>query len=603
MSFDFILRVLQVGLGIGLVIFVHELGHFLAARWCKVRVEVFSLGFGPQLIGWKRGGTTYQIAVVPFGGYVRMAGEIPDGDRRAPAPDELGAKSVPARLLIYSGGVIMNVIFALVCFPIALGAGVPVDSPVIDHPAAGSPAWRAGVPGDSWVVEVDGRDIWEFGHLFTGVALAGSDQVEIVLDGPNGRETFHLQPEREEDDGFFHVGLPPGPQLGHPIEVVAGGAAAQAGLRTGDRFLGISGWPEGMGQAETARALTLSPNPLTVIVERDGERKLIEFNQVVSDPGSPLFGFAPQDLAVQEVRRGGPAESIGILAGDVIYKVRGEVIHSSIMVLRHLAAPGPNTLAVIRDGEFHELDLSELGTDQALEAWRDMHLGLDGTSIRVYPGSPMEQAGAKSGDRIVAIQSEPVQEWAEAHTAAGLHAADTEPVSFLMERRGLEAPIEIFAQAAPLTGLLSDFRIQPAHHVHQTHGILPSIRAGAISSWRFLQDTWMTLKRMATREVSPRNLGGIVMISKVSYEVSGMGWAKLLFFLCILSVNLAVLNVLPIPVLDGGHIFFLLVEAVKGSPVSERTLGYSQVVGLVLIVSLMVYVTYNDILRFIPGAG
>ena len=83
---------------------------------------------------------------------------------------------------------------------------------------------------------------------------------------------------------------------------------------------------------------------------------------------------------------------------------------------------------------------------------------------------------------------------------------------------------------------------------------------------------------------------------------ASMGFSKLMFFLCMLSLNLAFLNVLPIPVLDGGHLFFLLIEKIKGSPVSERTLGYSQVVGLVLIVSLMVYVTYNDVARwFFPS--
>ena len=119
------------------------------------------------------------------------------------------------------------------------------------------------------------------------------------------------------------------------------------------------------------------------------------------------------------------------------------------------------------------------------------------------------------------------------------------------------------------------------------------------ASGRFLVHTGLTLKRMATQEVSTKNLGGIITISRVSYRVSSMGWTKLLFFLCILSVNLAFLNVLPIPVLDGGHLFFLLVERLKGSPVSARTLGYSQMVGMVLIVTLMVYVTYNDLLRWI----
>ncbi|HPF15601.1 MAG TPA: site-2 protease family protein, partial [Planctomycetota bacterium] len=98
---------------------------------------------------------------------------------------------------------------------------------------------------------------------------------------------------------------------------------------------------------------------------------------------------------------------------------------------------------------------------------------------------------------------------------------------------------------------------------------------------------------------SPKNLGGVLTIGKVSYQASSMGWTKLLFFLCMLSVNLAFLNVLPIPLLDGGHLFFLLIEGIKGSPVSERIMGYSQLVGLVLILSLMVYVTYQDILRIL----
>src|SRR5688572_11866115 len=124
MDFTSIARVMQVAVGIGLVIFVHELGHFIAARWCGVRVEVFSLGFGPKLFAWRRGATTYQLAMVPLGGYVKMAGEEGAGGGRAPLPDELPAKSVGQRFFIYSGGVLMNVIFALLVFPPLLFFGV-----------------------------------------------------------------------------------------------------------------------------------------------------------------------------------------------------------------------------------------------------------------------------------------------------------------------------------------------------------------------------------------------------------------------------------------------------------------------------------------------
>ena len=93
-------------------------------------------------------------------------------------------------------------------------------------------------------------------------------------------------------------------------------------------------------------------------------------------------------------------------------------------------------------------------------------------------------------------------------------------------------------------------------------------------------------------------IGGIITIGAVSYSWAEAGWTKLFFFLCMLSINLAVLNVLPIPVLDGGHLFFLLIEKLKGSPVSDRVYGYSQMVGMVLILSLMVYVLYNDVNRW-----
>ena len=109
----------------------------------------------------------------------------------------------------------------------------------------------------------------------------------------------------------------------------------------------------------------------------------------------------------------------------------------------------------------------------------------------------------------------------------------------------------------------------------------------------------VTVKRMLLGQVSGKNVGGIISIGVVSYSWASLGITKLLFFLCMLSLNLAFLNVLPIPILDGGHLMFLIIEKIKGSPVSERVFGYSQMVGIVLIVSLMIYVTYNDLVRWV----
>src|SRR6187549_158282 len=171
MDFESILRIVQVTLGIGLVIFVHELGHFLAARLNGVRVEVFSIGMGPRILGWARRGTRYQLALVPIGGYVRMAGEERRTDGLPPAPDDLSSKSVGARFFIYSGGVLMNLLFGLVVFPIVFYFGVPLPKPVLGDPLPGGPAWLANIKGGTEVLEVNGEDVFDFTHIPTSIAL------------------------------------------------------------------------------------------------------------------------------------------------------------------------------------------------------------------------------------------------------------------------------------------------------------------------------------------------------------------------------------------------------------------------------------------------
>ena len=175
------------------------------------------------------------------------------------------------------------------------------------------------------------------------------------------------------------------------------------------------------------------------------------------------------------------------------------------------------------------------------------------------------------------------------------------PLALTIERGSGDGRETFSAQVAPMPlpqpeyGL--DFR--EATYIYKASSPLDAVKVGMASSWKLVQESWLTLKRIMLGSVSGSNIGGIITIGVVSHSWAADGLAKLLFFLCMLSVNLAFLNVLPIPVLDGGHLFVLLVEKIKGSPVSERVLGYSQLVGVVLIVSLMVYVTFNDVMRWI----
>jgi len=196
-----IARYAQVVLGISLVIFVHEAGHFVCARLCKVKVEVFSLGMGPRVFGWRRGPTLYQVALIPIGGYVRMAGEESLESRAKPAPDELHAKSVGQRFLIYSGGVLANVLFGLVVFPIIFAAGVPCSEPVLGPSLPGSPAWRQGIPVGTRVLSVNGHKVFDFGHILTEVALGSPEEtvLEVVEPRKTTPSTIHLTPVWAED--------------------------------------------------------------------------------------------------------------------------------------------------------------------------------------------------------------------------------------------------------------------------------------------------------------------------------------------------------------------------------------------------------------------
>ena len=598
-----LLRTLQVALGIGMVIFVHEAGHFLAARWCGVRVEVFSLGFGPPLLSFRRGSTTYQLALVPFGGYVRMAGEgaLPG---TTPAPDELGAKSVGARFFVYSGGVLMNLVFALVAFPVAYSFGVPITRPVIGTPVPGGGAWAAGIPAGSELLEVGGSPLRDFEDLVGAVALNGARAVEVTYRSPEGAvRTTRVDPDRDDDLGFYRIGVRVGSDPEGRLLVAEEGPASQAGLRTGDRLQRVVGMPATLTLAEQLSLAVELEQPLVLeVLDEEGDLRQVTLEPSWSEvPERLLFGVGPAGATIVAVRPRGVAQGLGLRAGDRLLACGPRPIHAARDLRGALLTEGPMTeLQVERDGEVLSIALPASLDDRALLS-SDLELPAEMESARVWvdPRGAASRAGLPSGATLLELDGVPVTRWEEIQARCGRAVQAGASLTVLARAPGAKEPATWTLTAAPAQARDLGFDLAPPDGVYRTEGLAAALLEGVRASGRFLVHTGLTLKRMATQEVSTKNLGGIITISRVSYRVSSMGWTKLLFFLCILSVNLAFLNVLPIPVLDGGHLFFLLVERLKGSPVSARTLGYSQMVGMVLIVTLMVYVTYNDLLRWI----
>jgi regulator of sigma E protease len=612
------LAILQVVFGLGLVVFVHELGHFIAARLCKVDVRIFSLGFGPPLISFVRGGTRYQIALVPIGGFVAMAGEHP-GERKGPAqPGDVLAKSVGQRFFIYSAGVLMNLLFAVVLLPVLFWVGVPFTRPMFGEPTPGGPAWKAGLVAGTEVLEVGGTRVFDFGQITSEVALADAGAIELLVKEPGASSPRIVAVEAEQGpDGFreLDVAAPLDPE--QRLYVAPDGIAARSGLSNDDRLRGVVGQPAELSVVrQLARAVTPDRDLEIVVANASGEERRVALDlEWAPGLGAPLIGVAPLANRVVAVRGGGPFAALVDSLGSSEEKVRlvtarGQAIGDADDLLDTLLgdASGATTLVRVNGTTVDATAAFEehvTSRGSAVLAANDIALSNDLSTSFVRPrvGDAAAEAGLAIGDRVVSIGGVAVASWDDLIAAVRTSVDRGGPIALVCERRTADGVTEETFSVTPRPSAWADigFELGSARYVHRTTSPSEALSAGLASARKNFEDVWLALRRIATAEISSRNIGGVISMSVISYHTAKEGPSKLLFFLCILSINLAVINVLPVPVLDGGHLLFLIVEKLKGAPVSERVLGYSQMVGFVMIVSLVVYVTWNDLQRWVLG--
>lgn len=600
--------------GIGLLIFIHELGHYLVAKWADVKVEAFSLGFGPALIAKTVGETEYKLCLIPLGGYVKMAGELPG---EAPNPDSVGdareftSKSVGARAAIIGAGPAMNLLFALVVFPIIFSIGVTMHAPIVGEVTPGQPAWVAGLEYGDRVERINDRPIYRFEDIRFEVAL-GDDALDVEYLRDGEPHTTRVIPAYDDKHGFQRVGLglalrrdrlrvlPKDGLIDRPYDVIS-----VDGRSVGSYY----------EDAEFRFGLQRKETDIVLVVDKDGTPTTITIPPQMKTAKEPFLGIRfPGTSTIAAVRTAdGKPKLPPLAAKDRIVAVQGVEVRTETDVReRVLAAPaGPVTLSVVQaknpDGRPTEVVVERFadpaGREAALE---DLHFEA-GTIVSPLAGFAAETAGFRDGDEITHVDGEPVTtvEAIRKRIAAFNAAKNPDGWRFKVRRFHREGdrlrPEVVEIAAAPGHNRMN----HAVENLFEQELLVESVQfpfpeslvRGVKYSGAWAYNIFNSLKSIFTGRLAASNLGGILSIGAVTYDRAKQGWMKLFYFLAILSVNLAIVNLLPIPILDGGQLLFLLVEKVKGSPVSERIQGIGQTIGLVIILALIVFVTFNDIQR------
>lgn len=453
---------------LGVLIFVHELGHFMAAKACDIEVPRFSIGLGPRMFGFTRGETEYVISWLPLGGYVKMAGmeemeQIEGGsskkthvsgaittddtgleveEKRVAGPRDFESKSLPARTLVISAGVIMNIIFAFLVF------------------SASAIIW--------------------------GVRVSPQAKVGQVAE-----------------------------------EYLPHGAEALASLPRDTRITAVAG-----KHVETFRDMQ------------------VEIAKV--KPGNLEFQFenhAPIMIKLQ------PGDSVRQML---------------------VAALDPSVVTPPVIGE-------------------------------VVKNSAAEKGGLKSQDKIISAAGQPMQSWQQLVSVIEKYGG--KPLPLVVERNKQQINLTVTPEAKTERGMtFGRLGIGAAYTADDAlprtrPGPIGALQQGVTQTWDVVKLTAGFLWDLVSGGASPRNLGGPILIGKLSGQVARAGLEPFLSFMALFSVNLAVLNMLPIPVLDGGHLMFLAAEAVRRKPLSLNARMKLSQVGFVIVVAIMVWAVANDVLR------
>ena len=536
---------------VGVLVIIHEFGHFVAAKLLDVRVLRFSIGYGRPLFRIKGAETEYQLAVFPVGGYVRILGvdDAPDAEARDRGRS-FANRPLWQRLVIIFAGPAANLILPILIYFVFFAGHTELPAAVVGDVFEDSPAARAGIASGDTVLAVDGKSVRYWEELERAIRARGGDEVTLKLQ--RGARVFEK----------YVV----------PIADV---------VRKRD------------GQVSAQGRIGITRAPFVPLVG-------------IIDPGSPAgrAGMVTGDLIVNIDGR--PVENwSGVAAG-----LGGGARRTNIVYLRGTEVPGVPQVRLL-EARFADL-MPETRLDATLG--RTAYTGLENAEMfvaHVDPGTPADLAGLRRGDLITAVDGQVVKHWALLDQKLLSDPGRTWTISWRRTQDG-----KVVERSAQLTQVWRKELDQYGHTVERLvlgarndvergQGKLVPIdgRFGYAVS-KAVERTGETIALMAAGfagvlkgDKPSESLGGPLTMYRVASVSGEQGWDSFLLLLALISVNLGLLNLLPVPVLDGGHVVVFAIEAVRRRPLSDRARERIQSAGLALIGLITLLALTNDLVN------
>ncbi|MFT6069385.1 MAG: regulator of sigma E protease [Bacteriovoracaceae bacterium] len=513
---------------LGPLVFFHELGHFFFARLFGVRVEVFSIGFGPKLLKYKMGDTEYAWSLIPLGGYVKMFGdnpltkdEIPDEDR----PHSFTHKNKWQRFWIVMGGPLANFVLAYFIFYALLVSGERIPEIRIGVIEKTNVLYSKGLRSGDVIKKVNGVPVYNP----SDVVVEGQEEIKGIVVSRSGKEVVIPSSVSGED---FQESFAKSPLMRAPV--VTNGK--------NERF-----------------AVSLTEDKVDWNLSLDQ----IQYSE------SPI-----QKLTLFKVKKDAPAKK-----GDSYATLALEKDNKNTITL---STPN-NAIESLKQAGFYPVDLMIKSVNMK---------------------SPSDKAGLKGGNVIVGVDGKKLNSFYDLRNA--IDKANEGAVNLQIIDNGVERNVSLTPQVKTikkkkikLIGVYSAGVFQGIRFYNtNSRGFFNSFYLAFPRTWESILKTVDGFKKLITAEVSAKNIGGPLAIGKVATDSFNTSFSYFFQLMALISINLGIINLFPIPVLDGGHIMFIFLEVLNRGPVSRRKMEIAQQFGLSLLLMLMVGALYNDVVRF-----